>query len=294
MPIGIGQHWCCSASAPAPMSAFDCADQQPARSSGRPTHRPTSRDDICRSPVSGPNACGESSSRRRCRTADARLRTAARSGAKRRPNSHPMRANRGRRPSPKPSRTNPRCRQQRQQLSTSRSLHPLPAPAALHVADGCRRPLLARLRRIHPPDRPAHRRWLRPAVERYRRDASGSIPTAGSPKALAHARRPGAASRWTGRSMAADACRSSCRACRSTITLGTSPAIAVSASAAISTALTGLRRCAAPESVDGVGPAAAVVGGYHRGRSCRTRRLLPIEVSRPADVRHPVRNCQTR
>ncbi len=47
---------------------------------------------------------------------------------------------------------------------------PTPASAALHVADGCRWPLRARLRRIHPPDRHAHRRRLRPAMERNRRD----------------------------------------------------------------------------------------------------------------------------
>ena len=68
-----------------------------------------------------------------------------------------------------------------------------PASAALHVADGCRRPLLARLRRIHPPDRRAHRRRLRPAVERDRRRRSGSIPKAASPRRSPPAI-PGAAS----------------------------------------------------------------------------------------------------
>ena len=42
------------------------------------------------------------------------------------------------------------------------------APTAItfHVADGCGGTLLARPRRIHRPDRPAHRRRLRPAVAR--------------------------------------------------------------------------------------------------------------------------------
>ncbi|MFK4584325.1 hypothetical protein ABIF83_007802 [Bradyrhizobium ottawaense] len=43
------------------------------------------------------------------------------------------------------------------------------ASAALPLADGCRGPLCASLRRIHPPDRRAHRRRLRPSLARDRR-----------------------------------------------------------------------------------------------------------------------------
>ena len=57
-----------------------------------------------------------------------------------------------------------------------------PSPAALHVADGCRRPLLARLRRIHPPDRRAHRRRASAGCGARSPRRSGSIPKAASPR----------------------------------------------------------------------------------------------------------------
>ena len=97
------------------------------------------------------------------------------------------------RPLSKPSPTSRRRRlRPRRHRSTSPRRSP-PPPAALHVADGCRRPLFARLRRIHPPDRRAHRRGLRPAVERNRRRRSRSIPTAASSRRSPPAI-PGAAS----------------------------------------------------------------------------------------------------
>ena len=64
-------------------------------------------------------------------------------------------------------------------------------PAALHLADGCRRPPLARLQRIQPPDRRPDRGRLRSALERHRRNLR-----AGSrrPRAQAIATR----NTWTG------------------------------------------------------------------------------------------------
>ncbi len=52
------------------------------------------------------------------------------------------------------------------------------ASAALPVAGGCGGPLCARLRRVHPPDRRAHRRRLRPPLARDRRRVSHSTPMA--------------------------------------------------------------------------------------------------------------------
>ena len=66
------------------------------------------------------------------------------------------------------------------------------ASAALHVADGPRRPLLARRRRIRPPDRPAHRGWFRPArgARSPRRSARSRWPR--------DARRSPRATTWSG------------------------------------------------------------------------------------------------
>ena len=119
------------------------------------------------------------------------------------------------------------------------------ASAALHVADGCRRPLLARLRRIHPPDRRAHRGGLRPAVERHRRQRSGSIPQGRVLKAVATRDTwSGITLNWPvdgGEPLAGGIVGlADVRSAR-----GILPAIAASGSAAISTAWRGLPRCAA-------------------------------------------------
>ena len=82
----------------------------------------------------------------------------------------------------------PRHRQTNPTPSTRRhgsTRPPRRASAALHVADGCRRPLLARVGGIHPPDRRAHRRRLRTAVERHRRGALGLDPDGRVAKAVA-------------------------------------------------------------------------------------------------------------
>ena len=77
--------------------------------------------------------------------------------------------------------TRPRCRA----IMAGSRRRPAAASAALHVADGCRRPLLARLGRIHPPDRRPYRRQLRPAVERDRRSVRARSGRARSEKAFA-------------------------------------------------------------------------------------------------------------
>ncbi len=111
-----------------------------------------------------------------------------------------------------------------------------PAAAALRLADGCRRPLHARLRRIHRADRAAHRRGARPALERDRGRRSGSIPKARS-RAPSPRATPGAASRSRSRSTAATrGLRSNCPACRCSTATAASAAIAASASAATSRA----------------------------------------------------------
>ena len=111
-----------------------------------------------------------------------------------------------------------------------------PAPAALHVADGCRWPLLARLRRIHPPDRRAHRGRLRPAVARHRRKVFGLDPEGRVVKASRHPRHlerhhAELAGRWR-RPIAGRTVRPADLRSRR----GILPAIAASASAATSTA----------------------------------------------------------
>ena len=78
------------------------------------------------------------------------------------------------RPRPKPfrPRRNHRARATTCHRSVCRPAGAAGAPpaAALHLADGSRRPLHARLRRIHRPDRPAHHGRFRPAMARDRRD----------------------------------------------------------------------------------------------------------------------------
>ena len=75
---------------------------------------------------------------------------------------------------PKPFRPRPRPRRTRHRLHRSvcqpAGAARAPPAAALHLADGSRGPLHARLRRISRPDRPAHRGSFRPAMARDRRD----------------------------------------------------------------------------------------------------------------------------
>ena len=125
---------------------------------------------------------------------------------------------------------------------------PSPSPAALHVADGCRGPLLARLRRIHPPDRRAHRRGLRPVVERDRRGirARSRRPRA---QAVASHATPGAASplNWPvdgGGRLPVELVGPA----GLTIARAISPAIAGFGVCRDLDGLTGLRRCAASNS----------------------------------------------
>ena len=69
-----------------------------------------------------------------------------------------------------------------------------PPAAALHLADGSGRPLHARRRRIHRPDRPAHHGRFRPAMARDRRDLRIRSHRPGD-AGLCDAAPPGAASR---------------------------------------------------------------------------------------------------
>ena len=96
--------------------------------------------------------------------------------------------------------------------------------------------------------------------------------------------------------MAAAGCRSNCRACRSSIARGILPAIAVSASAAISTAWRGSPRCAATNfSVTRAAPqplsADIVAAGFAAARfdPPRNRHRRPAVVSSPSPA-----NCLSR
>ena len=97
--------------------------------------------------------------------------------------------------------------------------------------------------------------------------------------------------------MAAAVCRSNCRACRSSIARGILPAIAASASAAISTAWRGLPRCAAMNC--SIEPAAAqplsadIVPARFRRRFAQPRIAVDRDAasSRPPPAELPRADC---
>ena len=113
-----------------------------------------------------------------------------------------------------------------------------PPTASLRLADGRRRPLHPRLRRIQGADRAADRRRPRPAVERYRNRAGARSRRPGRARLrLArhlerhHRRLPGGRQRHA-------ACRSNCPGFRCSTATAISAAIAASAFAATSRAST--------------------------------------------------------